>query len=232
MSQYATARNLAQLGLPANVLEEFAALGANTPVVSSGTTPPAVSVAGAPDDDFAGVVQILSGGTLGAATFRYSLDGGTTWSATLTTVASYAMAYPGSSTPTGLTLQFPTGTYNADNRYTWTSSAPDVDAVLAAQSAIADGYIAASGKKLPLASWGDDLRQAVAKMAAYEILSVLGHNPETPGNALWRDRYLDAMGWLKDIQAGRASNVNMVETSPVGTLLDRIETVSEGQRGW
>ncbi len=81
-------------------------------VSSSGTTPPTVTLTGTP---LVGVsimkVDIVVGGTRGTATFRWSLDNGTTWSSTAATAASIAL------TGSGLTVNFATGTYNADNLY-------------------------------------------------------------------------------------------------------------------
>jgi hypothetical protein len=64
-----------------------------------------------PADHYLIKVKIVAGGTLGTATFAYSLDGGATYSVTLTTQATYLM--PG----TGVTINFPAGTYSADNVY-------------------------------------------------------------------------------------------------------------------
>jgi uncharacterized phage protein gp47/JayE len=55
-------------------------------------------------------VKIIAGGVLGVATFQWSDNRGYTWSATLTTAATYTLA-------TGLTLAFVAGTYSIDNRW-------------------------------------------------------------------------------------------------------------------
>jgi len=116
----------------------------------------------------------------------------------------------------------------------WTANAIStrLDALALAQSSVADGYIAASGKTLPLSSWGADLQLNVAKLLAYEMMRLVGYNPETPGNSTWLDGYNQAMNWLRDLAAGRASNVNMIETTPTDTKADRIEVYTEKQRGW
>lgn len=118
----------------------------NPVLAASGTTPPAVTIAGAsslavPNDL---QVQITGAGALGTATFRWSLNAGTTWSSGLTAAAVplpgtgvtvtfppgiYATnnAYVGQGLPTasnvtlaatGLSLQFPAGTYSTNNVYT------------------------------------------------------------------------------------------------------------------
>ena len=87
-------------------------------VFSLGTTPPQVTVTGIPLGSEELRIDIPSGGSLGAATFRYSLDNGGSYSAPIVTAATYAI--PGSP----LTLAFPAGTYNTDNVY-YSTAYPD-----------------------------------------------------------------------------------------------------------
>lgn len=77
-----------------------------------------MTLTGTPLDDGKGIVRFVLGGARAVATFKYSLDNGNTWSNEIVTAATYAI--PGS----GLTLNFATGTYVADDEYTWTSTAP------------------------------------------------------------------------------------------------------------
>lgn len=85
-------------------------------VTETGTTPPDLTVAGTPVDYYDAIVDIVLGGVLETATFRYSLDGGTTYSSTITTpAATYLIPN------TGITITFTAGTYNADNIYTFNS---------------------------------------------------------------------------------------------------------------
>lgn len=100
-------------------------------VTPSGTTPPAVTITGTPLAAVSQVqVDILVGGLRGTATFRYSIDGGATFSGSNPTAATFAI--PNS----GLTINFPTGTYNADNLYTATSSNPARSAITLAANEI------------------------------------------------------------------------------------------------
>lgn len=83
-----------------------------TPVVATGTTPPTVTLSGSPAPTVTKLhIDIVAGGTLGVATFRYSLDNATTWSSTTATAASSVLG------ASGLTAAFLAGTYNADNLY-------------------------------------------------------------------------------------------------------------------
>jgi hypothetical protein len=87
---------------------------------AAGTTPPAVTITGENSVAIDSVqVDIQTGGSRGTATFRYSFDGGASWSESdVLTAATYEMKQKG--IPTGLVLNFPVGTYNADNIYNTT----------------------------------------------------------------------------------------------------------------
>ena len=91
-------------------------------VTASGTTPPTVTVSGAPNvgtgTTYALTIEIVVGGAVATATFRFSTDAGTTWSDTYTTASTVQL--PG----TGVYATFATGTYNADNAYAVTAALP------------------------------------------------------------------------------------------------------------
>ena len=83
-----------------------------TPVAASGTTPPTVALTGTPTPAVTTLrIEIIAPGTLGIATFRWSMDGGATWQPTIATAASVALIL------SGLTAAFSAGTYAADNVY-------------------------------------------------------------------------------------------------------------------
>lgn len=68
-------------------------------------------------------------------------------------------------------------------------------------SAIADSYLSAKFT-LPLTAYGTDLKEAVCKIAAYNLLSARGFNPESGADANIRLRYQDAISWLKGVAKG------------------------------
>lgn len=86
-------------------------------VTKSGTGPD-VTLTGTPTLTASIVLKMILGGAVATATFQYSLDGGTTWSTTKTTAATYAI--PG----TGITAAFASGTYVADDTYSFTTVLP------------------------------------------------------------------------------------------------------------
>ena len=59
-----------------------------------------------------------------------------------------------------------------------TITVQDKDAAISAASGRADSYLGARFR-LPISAWGDDLRQAVCAIAAFELVaSQVGFNPE------------------------------------------------------
>ena len=91
--------------------------GSSSAVTKTGTSPN-MTLTGTPINYADGKVVIVAGGTLGTATFRYSLDGGDTYSDTIATAATYAIAEQ------GITLNFAAGSYVAGDYYTWVDTAP------------------------------------------------------------------------------------------------------------
>ncbi len=85
-----------------------------------------MTAAGSPLDAYSVVVEILDGGTLNEAIFRYSLDGGDTWSKKITVPELGAYEITG----TGITLTFseyatdPAQSFAAGDKYTFSTEAP------------------------------------------------------------------------------------------------------------
>lgn len=91
--------------------------GTNSAVTKSGTGPN-VTLSGTADDDYSScIVEITLGGAVATATFRYSLDGGDTYSGDILTAATYAL-------PNGVTLNFAAGTYVLGDTYSFSSVGP------------------------------------------------------------------------------------------------------------
>jgi hypothetical protein len=85
-------------------------------VTATGTTPPTVTIAGIPRGSWSMQIDITTGGVLGTAAFKYSIDNGNTWSDAITTTVGTGINPLGN---TGLTATFASGTYNTDNLYTF-----------------------------------------------------------------------------------------------------------------
>lgn len=79
---------------------------------ATGASPPVVTISGLLSSPQGIRVEITTSGTRGTAVFRVSIDNGSTWLASsVLTVATYAIG------TTGITLNFPTGSYTDDNVY-------------------------------------------------------------------------------------------------------------------
>jgi hypothetical protein len=128
-------------GVPLVLSDRVALTGSSmtSAMGSTGTTPPAITLAGTPLGPWKLVIDVVTGGlSNGTATFRFSVDGGNIWSATYTIPngggafvlddsSSAAVAdingnktadsLVGVNGKTGITATFTNGTYNADNLY-------------------------------------------------------------------------------------------------------------------
>lgn len=113
---------VARTGLPvALVRAAQTTAGSLAAFTQSGAGPLITATGATPNDAYQVRVEILVGGAVAVATFRYSLDGGDTWSAAIATAATYAIP------DTGITLQFPVGTYVAGETYSADATPPAFD---------------------------------------------------------------------------------------------------------
>ena len=100
------------------------AAGSVTKTAAAGGSTGTITVAGAAFDAYEVRIEILSSGTLGAATFRFSLDGGDNFSPTILVPGGGTYAIPN----TNLTLTFVPGAgpnfFRAGDLHTFTCTAP------------------------------------------------------------------------------------------------------------
>jgi phage gp36-like protein len=76
-----------------------------------------------------------------------------------------------------------------------------VDEALANASSTVDSYLR-KRYGLPLVTFGSDVRDAVAALAAYQLLTDRGFNPESAADKAIRTRYLDKVEWLEKVREG------------------------------
>lgn len=135
--------------------------GSTSAISQSGSGPAITVSSGTPYDQFDGRLVIVTSGARGTATFQYSLDGGDTYSAVITTAATVALA-------SGVTLAFAVGTYVADEVYSWTDTAPAMtsgDIGTALDAIIASPY---RGRRVHV------LGQVTTAAGAHTIATLLG----------------------------------------------------------
>jgi hypothetical protein len=116
-------------------------------VTSSGTSPPVATLAGTPLGPWRLHIDAITGDSTDI-TFRFSTDGGNTWSATLAAkddgvpvdlIDTAVDSLVGRNGETGITVAFASGTFNADNL--WTSNAAlKVTSLLLKKNALAFWY--------------------------------------------------------------------------------------------
>jgi phage gp36-like protein len=100
---------------------------------------------------------------------------------------------------------------------------------LTAASSLADGFLR-SRYAMPLTAWGSDLKQAVCKIATYEVLSVRGYNPAAGADVNLLNRHLEAMAWLKGVSRGE---IHLDVTPALATPSQgSAVVVSASRRGW
>jgi len=107
------------------------------------------------------------------------------------------------------------------------------DAALEAASDVADSYMR-SRYELPLTGYGDDLKRAVCGLAAWDLLTTRGYDPNSGGDEAVKLRHDAALAWLKDVAAGRA-HVSGGLTTPGPTRHARAgapSVTSSRLRGW
>lgn len=121
-------------GVPLSVSDRVPLDGSTMGTVTpAGSSPPVATLVVADATEMGPwdlVIECQTGGAHATATIRFSVDGGNTWSADLTT-AGVGVALPlidtavdslvGNNGQTGLTVAFAAGTFNADN--SWTAKA-------------------------------------------------------------------------------------------------------------
>lgn len=111
-----------------------------------------------------------------------------------------------------------------------------IDLAIDSASRLVDSYIG-SVYSLPLEAVGRDVARATAVIAAYDLLSVRGFNPATPGaDENFRLRYEDAIAWLDKVRKGDVVSTGTVgapgEPAPTASSVGRPSVISSSQRGW
>lgn len=108
------------------------------------------------------------------------------------------------------------------------------DAALEAASRVADSYLR-SRYALPLTGYVDDLKRAVCHVAAWDLLTTRGYDPNRGGDEAVKLRHDTAIAWLKDVCAGRAA-VSGGNTTPGPSRPSRVASAasvsSSSKRGW
>lgn len=176
--RFATGRELWKLGLPGGnmtpadrrfVPGQVGAVTRSPNTAGKGQ----LKVAGLPTDSFSVRIEIMAEGNLGVATFRDSLDGGTTWELTKQVPADGVYVLP----ETGLTLNFTPGlspSFQVGDVFTFATVESTQAAIMArAVSGRMARKLRVRGT-MPVNQWGDDVKLICAQLWAYEMLCASG----------------------------------------------------------
>lgn len=108
-----------------------------------------------------------------------------------------------------------------------------LEALLAAASETAAGILQSSGRiKLPLSAWGMDIRAAVCRLVAWDVMRVLvGHNPDDPNNFVWTKAADEGTAYLEKVARGFIVPVGLVDATPTVTKTGTA-IYTEPRRGW
>lgn len=101
---------------------------------------------------------------------------------------------------------------------------------LAAAEAMANGYLRVQ-YAVPMTAPSGDLKIRVCHIAAYMILGELGFNPEAAPDQIVVKNYDDAIGWLKDVSAGRVALESTADQTPTENDYGP-DVAGDSPRGW
>jgi phage gp36-like protein len=107
--------------------------------------------------------------------------------------------------------------------------APTITAALVWASSVANSYL---GKRftLPITVWGEDLKVAVASIAAFRLMKRRGFSPHGGSDEVIIKAHDDAIVWLRDVAKGLVMPDAIVDSTPdldeEGTLAASDDSVS------
>jgi phage gp36-like protein len=148
--------------------------------VTHAGTGPTVLVSGTPDAARSFMLLIGFGGAPGVATFNWSLNGGASWEETdvVLTEGAYALG------TTGLSVDFPDGTYVQWDTYLWNTT-----------------------------GWPRAIKRATCIIAAYDLLAGRGFDPESGTDAIIVERYRQIIKWLEAVAADAVEVLDIDDTT-------------------
>ncbi|MDO9016673.1 MAG: hypothetical protein Q8S73_42995 [Deltaproteobacteria bacterium] len=202
--EFVTLGDFLRLGLPPEALRT--ARTTHAPITPTGAGAGLVVPAGCLDvaalelDQLAVRVQVVVGGVPGVATWRWSPDGGTTWTTAATTPATAAapLVMPWG-VPTGVSVRF-VGTLVTGATYAWTSVSAVATCRRAGNEEIAR-YLARAFT-LPLTEVPTDVVRDGCCIIAADVMAVTGYRPADGADELIEKRAAGARKRFAEAQRG------------------------------
>jgi len=100
------------------------------PVTKAGTSPPTITISGTPSVAGTFIIAITTGGSSGTAVFKWSSNGGASYTTNVTTGSAITID--------GVVVDFVSGTYATDNVYTFTTTLPFANLTVTPSSAVVE----------------------------------------------------------------------------------------------
>lgn len=207
--QLASVADFLRLGLPPDALRgarttqaPVTATGAGAGSVVPGGT---LDVGGLVHAELAVLVEVVAGGALGTATWRWSTDDGATWSTTTATPAagaSAALTHPALGIATGLTVRF-VGAQTAGAQFEWTATSCVADCGRAANDEAFRAYGDRFGA--PLGTVPSDIVRDVCSVWAADVAAVIGYRPGDGADALLEQRAAGARKRWREVRSHDAT---------------------------
>lgn len=204
---------LANAGGPVVVTRSAASVAATESAVAQSGAGPVIThdtPTSAPKNQYSVIVEITKAGAIGTSEYRFSLDGGRTFSQSFVTAATIALG------TSGISADLAVGSYVLGERYTWTTTAPQMNAT--------DLGTALDAAKLSQLTWkffqlAGNFADADAAVLIFSAL-----NTFLNGEASGPDRYFRAlMNSGVDAAADVLTAFNAVTANRVGVLFNTAE---------
>ncbi len=201
--ELATLADFLRLGLPPDALR--LARTTQAPVDVTGAGAGLVVPGGALDVGALAVatlsvlVEVVAGGALGTATWRWSHDDGATWSSAVATPAAgvaVSLVHPTLVTATGLTVRF-VGSQTASATYAWTARSIVNDCLRAGND---EAWRAYGDRYLTLATVPSDIVRDVCVIVAADVAAIIGYRPSDGSAELLEQRAASARKRMREVR--------------------------------
>lgn len=104
-----------------------------------------------------------------------------------------------------------------------------LDTMIGMRSSFMDDYLA-QFFKLPLVSWGPSLSIVCAQLVSWDVMCLIGHDPDQAATSVWRDRRDEAMTAIQAI--AKRGSPSIVDSTPTTKIESAPAMSSEPKRGW
>lgn len=196
MATAATADDLFALGLHPDTIAAAQAQVSRVTHVGAGVGVVAVHESSSPLGVYQITVQVMTTGAPGAATVRYTIDNGATWSSTVTAPSGAPLVLGAS----GMAVTFEGASFTAGDTYSLVAVRA-VERHLSVSNAKVRAKLRRRFRRDELASWDDSLIGASTAEAALSLLTQRGFDPRNAGDQAVATRAKEGMRYVDEVAA-------------------------------